>query len=766
MEGIRFNKFLIPIVVFNLLFSSFTIAQIENTPSNILRYNLNMPATSTLPVGVTAIYISNDKSFLLIGGNFTHIEHAIQNSISVTSSVAKINIHTGELLPISTSTPSIIANGIITAIYYDEIRNRLYLGGYFTEINSTTARGLAMIDLNNGSIRNYDLGSSGSGNLPYVRIFLPDVDSNLLYMGGFFNQIDGYSLQNFAVIDLNTGNILNDFQLRNFTDSSGIGVQSMLLTNFNNQKFLLVGGSFNMVEIGEGFMYVNNIAIFNITDLNNIQLVYGNQDNAIPLTTVYSIVFDRFRGRYYLGGLQNSDGLLVVLEPREDTTTQINFPTGPYKIYTLAIDELNGVLYIGGQDANNNKAFLGALDISSTTSATPTPLTFNPSINGLSIFDLLFDNANNYLYVGGFYDQINEISTNFTAFGAYYIQPFISSISPTSTSVGSNNVNLSIEGFGFYPTSTVYFNGNPLSKTYNSPTSISAIIPSSYLTSPGTYNILVRNPSPGGGDSNSVQFVVYEVINQETRPRDRIVGGLLPNEASWPPFSFFGGLVSEKDIILNDNNTTTTERIVKFKVIWGPNINKVEVANNENFSNSKIFILDPVVSRRPEYYLWDICEGKEDKECKEGFYSIYFKFYTAWNKSSSPIKKEVFYSPVKTNIEDKKVKEKEVKMKSTIPIPKNFRFKNYLKFGDSGLKVKYLQIILNQDEDTMVAKEGLGSPGKETIYFREKTLDAVKRFQLKYSKEILEPYGLNKPTGFVGPRTIKKLNEILDYLLK
>ncbi len=88
-------------------------------------------------------------------------------------------------------------------------------------------------------------------------------------------------------------------------------------------------------------------------------------------------------------------------------------------------------------------------------------------------------------------------------------------------------------------------------------------------------------------------------------------------------------------------------------------------------------------------------------------------------------------------------------------------FYRNLRFGSFGKDVKCLQYILNQDPETKLADSGFGSPGNETFYFGPLTKTAVIKFQEKYKKEILAPWGLEKGTGFVGPTTRKKLNQLL-----
>lgn len=102
---------------------------------------------------------------------------------------------------------------------------------------------------------------------------------------------------------------------------------------------------------------------------------------------------------------------------------------------------------------------------------------------------------------------------------------------------------------------------------------------------------------------------------------------------------------------------------------------------------------------------------------------------------------------------------------STIPTPTfsptSFSFQNNLKIGDNSQGVRQLQILLNSDTSTRISDTGIGSKGQESTYFGALTQSAVMRFQAKYKKDVLDPYNVAQPTGFVGPGTRKKLNELV-----
>jgi len=44
--------------------------------------------------------------------------------------------------------------------------------------------------------------------------------------------------------------------------------------------------------------------------------------------------------------------------------------------------------------------------------------------------------------------------------------------------------------------------------------------------------------------------------------------------------------------------------------------------------------------------------------------------------------------------------------------------------------------------------------------FNASDANIVKEFQLEYKAEILDPWGISNPTGYVGRTTVQQINEI------
>lgn len=116
---------------------------------------------------------------------------------------------------------------------------------------------------------------------------------------------------------------------------------------------------------------------------------------------------------------------------------------------------------------------------------------------------------------GGVYPPANQtkISFPFVVTPAQSPVPHVNSISPSSAlAATSSSVTLFLTGSNFVPQSTVTLNGKNITTTFNSTTSLQASIDGNDLIEPGTEQIAVINPAPGGGLSNQVSLNILDPI--------------------------------------------------------------------------------------------------------------------------------------------------------------------------------------------------------------------------------------------------------------
>jgi len=98
-------------------------------------------------------------------------------------------------------------------------------------------------------------------------------------------------------------------------------------------------------------------------------------------------------------------------------------------------------------------------------------------------------------------------------FAVDYPVPVLGAISPTSAQVGASSATIAATGSNFVPASSIDWNGTPLPTNYVSATQLSATIPASDIVSAGNFAVTVASPTPGGGTSSAITFVVSAPAN-------------------------------------------------------------------------------------------------------------------------------------------------------------------------------------------------------------------------------------------------------------
>ncbi len=99
-------------------------------------------------------------------------------------------------------------------------------------------------------------------------------------------------------------------------------------------------------------------------------------------------------------------------------------------------------------------------------------------------------------------------SVNFAITGPSAPMPTVSSLSPSSATAGSPDLQVLVNGKNFVPSSTVLWNSAPVATAYLSGTQVVALIPAADLASQGSGDISVMTPAPGGGTSGTSTFTI------------------------------------------------------------------------------------------------------------------------------------------------------------------------------------------------------------------------------------------------------------------
>lgn len=95
--------------------------------------------------------------------------------------------------------------------------------------------------------------------------------------------------------------------------------------------------------------------------------------------------------------------------------------------------------------------------------------------------------------------------------------PTILAISPSTLPSGSADFTLTVTGLNFAPGATVNFNGTTLTPDATSTTSaLTVTVPAAQVAKAGTASVYVTNPTPGGGQSAQLPFIITAAYSYPT----------------------------------------------------------------------------------------------------------------------------------------------------------------------------------------------------------------------------------------------------------
>jgi WD40-like Beta Propeller Repeat len=133
--------------------------------------------------------------------------------------------------------------------------------------------------------------------------------------------------------------------------------------------------------------------------------------------------------------------------------------------------------------------------------------------------------------------------------------PHITSISPSAVLTGSGIFALNIKGTNFVTLSNVLVNGTAQAATFESSTSLQVSVPASYAANAGSLQVVVMNPPPDGGSSNTFALNIANPVPSivSLSPTSGQAGG------TSTALTLTGtGFVADSGIVINGVGRTTS----------------------------------------------------------------------------------------------------------------------------------------------------------------------------------------------------------------
>ncbi len=265
------------------------------------------------------------------------------------------------------------------------------------------------------------------------------------------------------------------------------------LTSISPSTAAVNSSSFTLLLSGTGFIASSKVQ-WNDSDRSTLFISSTVLSASIPASDLISTgtFLVRVANPTPGGGRSGSNKFFVTAVPAAvPTTSQIN-PSSATAGSPAIIMTVSGTQFLASSTVNWNGQALGTTFVSSTRLLANVPQS-DFAAAGIANVTVVNPGAT------GSNAQVFRITNPLAA---------ITSISPSSTTVGSSSFTLVVNGTNFISSSRVQWNDADRPTVFVSSTLVTASIPASDLVSTGTFLVRVANPSPGGGRSGSNKFFV------------------------------------------------------------------------------------------------------------------------------------------------------------------------------------------------------------------------------------------------------------------
>ena len=171
--------------------------------------------------------------------------------------------------------------------------------------------------------------------------------------------------------------------------------------------------------------------------------------------------------------------------------------TGGYRYRGLDFPQLNGVYFYG--DFCTGDLFAGVEENGRWTVA-------GSRMTGFSISTFGEDEQGELYLAGHREGVVYRLRTDFPL-------PVSSALSPTGVAAGAPDLTLTVIGSNFVPGAVVRWNGDLRPTAFLDNARLQATIPAADIADPGTAQVTVFNPAPGGGTTEPLEFQVEAPAN-------------------------------------------------------------------------------------------------------------------------------------------------------------------------------------------------------------------------------------------------------------
>jgi len=304
---------------------------------------------------------------------------------SQRNNVAIINATTGIVTSLNINTDSIV-NSVVVA------NGVIYIGGYFNKVNGIPRSKIAAISITTGQLTAWDPNITNTGRVLPCRVECMVLNGTSLYVGGAFSKIGNTGRNNIGAIDINTGSA---------TSFAPDAYYSTAPTYGNVSKMLKIG---SLLYICGGFDYAGgkihgDVAAIDLAtgvstnwtpNPNSVVLGMANKGDTLYLGGAFFQIDNQSRKGFAAYSISTGNLLPITIDTRRIVLD---------KIYDIL--PVGDTLYLAG--SFDTIASVGRKNLAAFSRLDGTPFPFQSNINGEPRSLLHY---NNKLYAGGYFTSV------------------------------------------------------------------------------------------------------------------------------------------------------------------------------------------------------------------------------------------------------------------------------------------------------------------------------------------------------------------------